>query len=358
MRRGTLAGAVAALAFTAVSASAAPPEISFRSVPDPLQLPAGMNFGEVSGVSVSSQGHVFVFSRSGSPGGPAFGAKAAQLLEFDASGRYLGEVGRDLYAWSFAHAVRVGPHDTIWATDKGSDEVVEFSPAGRVLMVLGRKQEAGDPNGPLHRGPPFEPAQLGRFRQPTNVAWGADGRIYVSDGYVNARVAMFTPDGDWIGSFGDHGTGPGEFNNVHDIAVSKAGEVFVADRGNRRIQVFSPTGRYLRQITIDVPAPADAQPLISPKADGPAPAGDHTFEPGAPWAICISPEQTLWVADAFPGRIYRLTLDGKVTGVLGRGGRTLGRFGWVHALACPSDHELWAAELLNWRVQKLELGGR
>ncbi|MHB8285279.1 MAG: peptidyl-alpha-hydroxyglycine alpha-amidating lyase family protein [Caulobacteraceae bacterium] len=348
---------ILALASLAVSATAqaqsTPPEIPYHSVPNPLTLPEGMNFGEASGVAVNSHGHVFVFSRGGNPGGPAFGATEAQLLEFDADGKFVREIGHGLYAWAYAHAVRVDPQDNIWAIDKGSDTIVKFAPDGRVAMVFGRKQESADPSGPDKKGEPYKPAIDGRFRQPTNVAWDAKGDTYFSDGYVNARIGKADRDGNWLTSWGEHGTGPGQFNNPHDIAVSAKGEVYVADRGNRRIQVFDPDGKFLRQFTIDVPVPAGAKRAIGP-ADTDEPSA-KTHEPGAPWAICITPNQTLYVADAFPGRIYRLKLDGQVTGVMGGAGKTLGKFGWVHEMACPSDTTLWVAEVLNWRVQKLVL---
>jgi len=115
-------------------------------------------------------------------------------------------------------------------------------------------------------------------------------------------------------------------------------------------------------IHIDVPAPADAPAAIGNRPQlGPAGSasstGNATMQPGAPWALCITPGPTqfLYVADAFPGRIYKLSLDGKVLGWLGGAGRTLKKFGWIHALACPSENELYAAELLNWRAQKLLL---
>ena len=119
------------------------PEIAYRSVPDFLKLPPDIYLGEVAGVSVNSKGHVFVFSRGNSTG-PAYGAAAAQLLEFAADGKFLREIGHNLYAWSFAHAVKIDPQDNIWVTDKGSDMVIKFNPEGRVVMVLGRKQEASD----------------------------------------------------------------------------------------------------------------------------------------------------------------------------------------------------------------------
>jgi hypothetical protein len=96
------------------------PEIPFDSVPDYPTLPAGMNFGEVSGVAVNSSGHVFVFTRSNSASGPAYAPAAAQLLEFDAKGAFVREVGKGLYGWAFAHTVRIDRDDNIWAVDKGS----------------------------------------------------------------------------------------------------------------------------------------------------------------------------------------------------------------------------------------------
>jgi hypothetical protein len=117
--------------------------------------------------------------------------------------------------------------------------------------------------------------------------------------------------------------------------------------------VFDGEGKFLRQITIDVPAPPDARPAIGPKPT----ATTGTMAPGAPWAICITPgpHQVLYSSDAFPGRIYKISLAGEVLGMLGESGKQLKQFGWIHEMACPSENELYVAELLNWRVQKLIL---
>src|SRR6187399_1370757 len=188
------------------------PEISFTSVPDYPNLPAGMNFGEVPGVAVNSKGHVFVFSRSNSANGPAFGAAAAQLFEFDQNGNFVREIGKGLYAWSEAHSVRIDPNDNIWAIDKGSNMIVRFNPQGRVVWVFGRKQEAADGAEPLgHPDPPLPPVD-GNFRQPTDVAWDSQGNTYITDGYVNSRVAKYDKNGDWVKSWGTKGDGPGQFN--------------------------------------------------------------------------------------------------------------------------------------------------
>ena len=122
----------------ALNAGAQPsaPDIPFESVPDFLKLPEGMNFGEVPGVAVNSKGHIFVFTRSNSAQGPAYAPAAAQLLEFDRNGNYLREIGKGLYGWAFAHTVRIDRDDNIWAVDKGSDMIVKFNPAGRVVWVF------------------------------------------------------------------------------------------------------------------------------------------------------------------------------------------------------------------------------
>ena len=188
-------GASLGLAFSAMAALAqqpapapaqqAAPEIPFDSIPDPLKLPPNMYFGEATGVAVNSKKHVFVFSR-GNTSGPAYAAGAAQLLEFGPDGRFIREIGKNLYAWSFAHAVRIDRQDNIWAIDKGSDMIIRFNPEGRVTMVFGRKQEASDESTkPLEHPVPPLPSEDGRFRQPTDVAFGPDGSIFISDGYIN-----------------------------------------------------------------------------------------------------------------------------------------------------------------------------
>jgi streptogramin lyase len=344
------------LACSAALAQDAVPEIPFESVPNFLKLPADLYLGEAAGVAVNSKGHVFVFSRGNSTG-PAYAATAAQLLEFGPDGKYIREIGKNLYAWSFAHAVRLDRDDNIWAVDKGSDMMIEFNPDGRVAMVFGRKKEASDEGAEAwkHPRPPL-PAVDGQFRQPTDVAWDPQGNIFFSDGYINSRVAKYDKNGRWVKSWGTPGSGPSQFSTPHSIAADAQGNIYVADRGNRRIQVFDADGAFLREMKINVPVPPDAQPWMGAKpAQGEGQPG--TMQSGAPWAICITPGPTqyLYSSDAFPGRVYKMTLDGKVVGVLGSSGRQLKEFGWIHEIACPSENTIFVAELLNWRVQKLIL---
>jgi Uncharacterized conserved protein len=335
-----------------VSAQNYPPEIPFDSVPNFLKPPADVHFGEVAGVAVNSRKHIFVFSR-GNTNGPAYGASAAQLLEFLPDGRFFREVGKGLYAWSYAHAVRVDADDNIWAIDKGSDMIVRFNREGRVTMVFGRKKEASDEAAPWTRVTPPRPAVDGQFRQPTDVTWDPQGNIFISDGYINSRVAKYDKNGDWLKQWGDRGTNPGEFNTPHSIAADAKGNIYVADRGNRRIQVFDGDGNFKREIKVTLPIPADARPWMG-NALTPAAAAAQN---GAPWAICITPgpKQFLYTSDGFPGRVYKLTLEGQVLGSFGKSGRLPKQFGWIHEIACPSENEIYVAELLNWRVQKLIL---
>ena len=331
------------------------PQIAFTSVPDFLKLPPGMNFGEVPGVAVNSKGDIFVFTRSNSANGPAYAPTAAQLLEFAPDGRLIGEIGKGLYGWAFAHSVRIDKNDNIWAIDKGSDMIIKFNPAGRVQWVFGRRKEsAEDDTRPWeHVNPPL-PAIDGLFRQPTDVAWDSKGNIYITDGYINSRVAKYDSHGDWVKSWGTKGTAPGQFNLPHSIAIDKDDNIYVGDRSNRRIQVFDTDGNFRRMFTIDVPPDSTSRAV-----NGATPTGAALAKLiGAPNSLCITapPNQVLFVGETtYPGRIFKVSLDGKVLGVIGRSGRNIGEFSGAHALACPSEHEIYAAETSNWRVQKLLL---
>src|SRR5262245_32941383 len=333
------------------------PEIPFDSVANFLKLPAGMNFGEVPGVAVNSKGHVFVFTRANSAGGPAYAPTAAQLLEFGPKGEFVREIGKGLYGWSFAHSVRIDKDDNIWAIDKGSDMIIKFNPAGQVMWVFGRRKESADAETrPWENvNPPLAPVD-GMFRQPTDVAWDSAGNIYISDGYVNSRVAKYDSHGTWVKSWGEPGTGQGQFRLPHAIAVDRNDNVYVGDRSNRRIQVFDTNGRFLRMFTIDV-APDPGTRAVN----GNTPTGERLAAVvGAPNSICITPgpSQVMFVGEStYPGRIFKVSLDGTVLGVIGRSGRELKEFSGAHGLACPSEHEIYAAETSNWRVQKLILRG-
>ena len=207
-----------------------------------------MYLGEASAVTVNSKGHVFVFSRGGSSSGPAFAETAAQLLEFTPDGKYIREIGKNLYAWSFAHGVKADPHDNIWAIDKGSDMVIKFRPDGRVDMVFGRKKEASDEaTGPLkHPNPPL-PAVDGQIPSTDRRRLRRAGQCL-----YQRRLHQFARRQDRQGRvLGEilgrsrHRAGPVQHGAWH--RRRREGNIYVADRSNRRIQVFDGDGNFLRQ---------------------------------------------------------------------------------------------------------------
>ncbi len=336
-----------------------PQEIPFDSVPNFYKMPAGTYLGEAAGVAVNSKGHVFIYTRAGSMGGHIIGPQAAILYEFGPDGSLIRKV-QDLYSMAWAHAVRVDKDDNVWLVDNGSDMVVKLTPdLSRVLLTLGRRREsvaATFIRPPEPPNAPTPPARDTVFNEPTDIAWDPQGNSFISDGYRNQSVAKFNKDGGWVkrigkGNMAERGSGPGEFNTVHGIAADAKGNIYVADRSNQRVQVFDSDLKYLREIKVDVPVPADAT------ADVSRPAKEGTFAPGAPWAVCITPgpNQVLFMADAYPGRMYKLSLDGKLLGYFGKNGKQLKQFNWIHSIACPSENEVYVGEVLTWRVQKLVL---
>jgi len=157
-----------------------------------------------------------------------------------------------------------------------------------------------------------------------------------------------------VKSWGTKGTAPGQFNLPHAIAIDRNDNIYVGDRSNRRIQVFDTEGKFLRMFTIDVPPDPKTRAV-----NGITPTGQRLAEViGQPNSLCLTPgqNQVLFVGEStYPGRIFKVSLDGKVLGVIGRSGRELKQFSGAHALACPSENEIYAAETSNWRVQKLIL---
>jgi NHL repeat len=308
------------------------PDIPYDSVANFIKLPAGLYLGEGIGVARNSKGNVFVYTRTG---------ESSRLFEFDPNGTFVREIGRGVYGMQMAHAVRVDPQDNIWVVDEGSDTVMKFNPAGRIVMVLGRRPEsAGGLQATPGRGSPPPPAGQYTFGRPTDIAWDAAGNIFISDGYVNSRVAKYDKNGRFIRSVGVRGTEPTQFNTPHSIQVDANGNVYVADRNNGRIQVLS-NDLTLRAIYDNI---------------------------GRPWSICITPgpHQYLYSSNSNPdnnnsitasvtGEIYKMELDGTVLGKFGVAGKQLGQFSTVHAIDCKVENELLVSEIISWRVQKLML---
>jgi sugar lactone lactonase YvrE len=333
------------------------PEIPFESVPF-LKLTPDRNLGEVLAVAVNSKGHVVVLNHPGSAGtGPVFGGSTTQIMEFDEKGNYVREIGRGVYGLAYAHSVRFDKYDNLWVVDKATMSVMKFDPQGMVLMNLGRRDEGPDEPRYRRADPPPTPVD-GYFNGSTDVTWDKDDNIYVSDGYFNSEIAKFDKHGYWLKRWGAPGKGgehanenPGQFSNPHNIGIDRNENIYVADRGNRRIQVFDTDGNFKKFIFLNVPYDKTRHPVLG---NIPANRPDET----RPWTICITntTPQYLYTSDEEPGRIYKLSIpDGKILGVLGKSGHEIGQFSWVHGIACPDENTLYVADMNNWRLQKLIL---
>ena len=313
-------------------AKATTPEIPFESVANFFKMPAGVYMGEGVGVATNSKGHVFVYSRSGE----------TRLFEFDQNGAFVKEFGVGSYGFSFAHAVRVDKDDNVWAVDEGTNVIQKFSPDGKLLMVLGKRPDPLEQLALMPGGGQYSGANKPySFHRETDIGWDPQGNIYISDGYTNSRVVKYDKFGKFVKSVGGaRGSAPSQFNTPHGLQVDAKGNVYVADRGNARIQVFD-SNLTLRAIY------------------------DHV---GNPWTLCITPgpHQYLYSSNSYPdsnpaaarditGEIYKMELDGTVVGKFGKAGKQLKEFSTTHGIDCRNENELWISEITAWRAQKIIL---
>ena len=197
-------------------------EFTYRLVENWEKLPQGYEFGDVAAVAVDKQDRVYVFNRGAHP-----------MCVFDRDGNFLTSWGEDVF--HHAHGLHIGPDETLYCTDDGDHTVRQCTLSGKVLLEIGIP---GRPSGFMSGTP---------FNRCTHTALSPKGEIYVSDGYGNARVHKYAPDGKVIASWGGSGCGPGEFNLPHNICCDGDGWVYVADRENHRVQVFDGNGRFETQ---------------------------------------------------------------------------------------------------------------
>ena len=200
------------------------------------QLPAGYEHRDVAGVAVDGEDRIFLICRGDHP-----------IIVYDRTGKFVGSWGEGEFTYR-THGITVGPDEMLYCTDDGNHTVRKFTPDGKLLMTLGTMNTPSDTgyNG-KDTGTVARPG--GPFNRPTNLAVGPKGDLYVSDGYGNCRVHRFSPSGELKHSWGLPGGGPGQFYLPHGIAVAADGRVFVCDRENDRIQIFSPDGEYLDEWT-------------------------------------------------------------------------------------------------------------
>jgi DNA-binding beta-propeller fold protein YncE len=210
-------------------------KLRYTAHADWASLPPGASFVEVVGIATDADDCAYVFSRGEQP-----------VMVFAPDGRYLRGWGENVF--TRPHGITIAPDGSIYCTDDQDHTVRKFSPEGKLLMTLGT---SGQPSDTGIDGMDYRTIRrpAGPFNMPCNLAIAPDGGLYVCDGYGNARVHRFTAEGKYELSWGEVGDHPGAFNLPHGIAVDRQSRVYVADRENSRIQIFSPEGKFLTQWT-------------------------------------------------------------------------------------------------------------
>ena len=281
------------------------PALDYVAVADPLPLPAGVTIGAPASVGFDSKGYILLLNR----GPQAF-------AEFDPHGKFIRLFGEGLL--TRAHGLRIDKADNLWVTDVNAHVVLKLNRQGEVLLTLGTKGEAGEWN---------EAVGSHRFNQPTDVALGRNGDVFVTQGHTpeggDPRVLKFDKNGKFIKSWGGKGTELGKFAVAHGIAVDSKGLLWVADRENQRIQVFDQDGKYIREMKYA----------------------------GLPCSLSIG-DRYVYMVNGFAGQVLRLDLDGKVLAAVGKSGKGTGEFGEAHAITVGPKGEIWVADSVNSAVQK------
>jgi peptidylamidoglycolate lyase len=306
-------------------AFAAAPITRYAEVTDWPNLPPNVQLGEVAGVSVDSNGHVFVFHRPGR----GFDIKAKTklteptVLEIDAqTGKLISSWGSNMFL--VPHGITLDGQNNVFLTDVALQQVFKFTHDGKLIFALGEPGVGG--------------WDATHFNEPTDIAIRPDETFYVSDGYVNSRVALFDRNGKWLQEWGKKGSGEGEFRNPHGLVfVPGSTDVLVADRENSRLQLFDRVGNFKRQWT----GAKDAETT------------------GRVFCVDADPDGFLYVG------VRRADYDTKHTGILkldrewnilasvgfGKPGDPV--FNAVHDIAVGRDGSIYVAETRTKRVVKL-----
>jgi DNA-binding beta-propeller fold protein YncE len=280
------------------------PDLGYRAVPHGLQLPAGVTMGAPSGVEVTREGHLLVFNRGPFP-----------VLEFDRDGTFVRSMGEGLYIRP--HGFRLDPQGNLWTTDVNGHTVIKMNRQGEVLLTMGVKGQAGAWN---------EAANSRLLNEPTDLAFGRAGEVFVLQGHGRGepRVLKFDKSGTLMKSWGGQGAGPGQFDTSHSIIVDAVGLVYVADRQNRRIQIFDGDGKYIKEWKYA----------------------------GLPCGLYFGPGQQLYMVSGFAGQILKLDANGKAIAATGQPGKQLGEFGEAHYMTMGLQGEIYVADTVSSRLHK------
>jgi len=306
-----------------MSISVAP---KYRAIVGWEHLPAGYTHPDVAAVAVNSKGRVYLFCRAEHP-----------VLMYERDGRFVGSWGEGIFSMR-THGITIAPDDSVWCTDDAGHSVRKFTPDGKLLLTLG--ENAGKPSDSGYNGSNLTTIVRGAppFNRPTNLAVARNGDLYVTDGYGNARVHRFSAAGKLLASWGEPGTGPGQFMLPHGVAVDATGNVLVCDRENDRIQMFTADGRFIREIT-EVQRPTQiivARGLMYVSELGWR-VGQRSFRKGP-------------IERDLPSRLSVLDANGTVVTRLGGPDPCApGSFCAPHGLAVDSNGDLYVAEVV-WTI--------
>jgi DNA-binding beta-propeller fold protein YncE len=280
------------------------PDLGYRAVPVSLTMPENMKMGASSSVAFDAQGHLLVFNRGEHP-----------LMEFARNGMFLRAFGEGQYVRP--HGMRIDPEGNVWTTDVAAHTVNKLGPAGDVLMTLGTAGQAGtwDDASGTHL-----------LNEPNDIGFGPRGDVFVVEGHGKGepRVLRFDSRGKLLKSWGGLGTGPGQFDLPHSIVIDARGIVYVADRQNRRVQVFDVDGRFLKEWKFA----------------------------GLPCGLYLGADQQMYLASGFAGQILKLDKNGNAVGANGQPGKGLGEFGEAHYLTISPEGEIYVADTVNGPPQK------
>ena len=275
------------------------PDLGYVPVPYTLKLPAGVTMGAPSSVAIGADAHLFVFSRGAYP-----------LLEFDKDGTFVRSLGEGRYMRP--HGMRLDGEGNIWTTDVNAHTVTKMNRQGEVLLVLGVNGQAGDWN---------EAANSRLLNEPNDIAFGPTGDIFVVQGHGSGdpRVLKFNKTGKFMTSWGGKGAGPGQFDLAHSIVIDSNRLLYVADRQNRRVQIFDLDGKFQKEWKFA----------------------------GLPCGLYIGANQQMYLLSGFAGQILKIDANGKAIAATGQPGKRLGEFGEAHYMAMGPNGEIYVADTIN-----------
>jgi DNA-binding beta-propeller fold protein YncE len=277
------------------------PLLAYKPVPAGLTLPDGIKMGASSSVAFDAQGHMWVLNRGEHP-----------LIEFDGEGKFVRSMGEGMF--NRAHGMRIAPDGNIWMTDVQGHTVIKMSPKGELLLTLGTRGTPGSWD---------EAAGTRLLYEPADIAFTPNGDVFVVQGHGRGegRVLRFNRSGTLVKSWGGKGAAPGQFDQPHSILVTPQNQLLVADRENRRVQLFDLDGKYIASWKFN----------------------------GLPCGLSIGPDRQLYLATGFSGQILRLNAEGKAVGMFGQPGPppTLGDFGEAHYMAMAPNGDIYVADTIN-----------